>query len=93
MFIAPTPLPPKHTVEHHVQQRDQPAQGCTGCCILLTVPVVKDVVTVVNSADWATPKRASLPSMLPMGLAETGFRQRRLPWDSAQKQKPQAHGK
>ena len=34
--------------------------------MLLTVPVVKDVVTVVNRADWAMPNRTSLPSMLPM---------------------------
>ena len=33
--------------------------------MLLTVPVVKEVVTVVNKADCGTPKRTSFPSILP----------------------------
>ena len=35
--------------------------------MLLTVPVVKEVVTVVNKADCGTPKRTSFPSILPIG--------------------------
>ena len=45
---------------------DPDASHVAVSCMLLTVPVVKEVVTVVNRADWATPNRTSLPSMLPM---------------------------
>ncbi len=37
-------------------------------CIALTAPQLASVVTVANSAEAATPKRTSLPSMLPPGM-------------------------
>ena len=36
-------------------------------CMELTLPVVKVVVTPANNPLWTTPKRTSLPSMLPPG--------------------------
>ena len=46
--------------------------------MLLTVPVVKEVVVVVNMADWAMPKRTSLPSMLPMDWLSPSLAKRRV---------------
>ena len=37
-------------------------------CIELTEPFDAEVVATAHSAELATPKRASLPSMLPPGL-------------------------
>ncbi len=37
-------------------------------CIALTEPFDADVVATAHSAELATPKRTSLPSMLPPGL-------------------------
>ena len=65
-----------------------PPNGVSVSCILLTVPVVKDVVVVVNIADWAIPNRTSLPSMLPMDCASPTSASAGLPWLSAQKQTP-----
>ena len=66
MFIRPTPLPPNTQLSIMCSRGTMPPRGVRVSCMLLTVPVVKDVVTVVNRADWAMPKRTSLPSMLPM---------------------------
>ena len=53
--------------EHYVKQtwRNRCLIAAPGGTQALTVPVVNEVVTVVNSADCAMPKRTSLPSMLP----------------------------
>ena len=66
MFIRPTPLPPKTTFSIMCSKGIMPPRGVRVSCMLLTVPVVKEVVVVVNMADWAMPNRTSLPSMLPM---------------------------
>ena len=42
-----------------------PAIGSRLSCMLFTAPQEASVVTVVNSAELAMPKRTSLPSMLP----------------------------
>ena len=65
MFIKPTPAPPKTTFNIMCNNGTIPPNGVNVSCMLLTVPVVKDVVTVVNKEDCATPKRTSFPSMLP----------------------------
>ena len=44
----------------------RPPNGVNVSCILLTVPVVNEVVTVVNNDDCAIPKRTSLPSIFPI---------------------------
>ncbi len=44
----------------------RPPIGVKLSCIELTAPHDVSVVTVANSAELATPKRTSLPSMLPM---------------------------
>ena len=66
IFINPTPLPPNTTLSIMWSSGTMPPRGVRVSCMLLTVPVVKDVVVVVNIADWAMPNRTSLPSMLPM---------------------------
>ena len=45
-----------------------PASGIIESCIELTEPFDADVVATAHSAELATPKRTSLPSMLPPGL-------------------------
>ena len=45
--------------------RTKPESGMKLSCIELTAPSEEAVVTVANSADCPTPKRTSLPSMLP----------------------------
>ena len=62
-----------------------PPSGVRVSCILFTVPVVKEVVTVVNIADCAMPKRTSLPSILPMAWSRPISANAGLPWLSAQK--------
>ena len=42
-----------------------PPSGVRLSCMLLTAPQDASVVTVVNSAEFAMPKRTSLPSILP----------------------------
>ena len=66
IFISPTPLPPKTTLSIMCSRGIMPPRGVKVSCMLLTVPVVNEVVVVVNMADCAMPKRTSLPSMLPM---------------------------
>ncbi|MNW66666.1 hypothetical protein D3C74_451580 [compost metagenome] len=46
-----------------------PPIGVSVSCIVLTAPVSVAVVTVANKADWARPKRTSLPSILPWSCA------------------------
>ena len=48
-----------------------PPRGVKVSCILLTVPVVNEVVVVVNMADCAMPKRTSLP----VSYTHLGFQQ------------------
>ena len=45
-----------------------PASGMNESCIELTEPFDAEVVATAHSAELATPKRTSLPSMLPPGL-------------------------
>ena len=66
IFINPTPFPPNTQLSIMCRRGTIPPRGVNVSCILLTVPVVKDVVVVVKSADWATPNRTSFPSMLPI---------------------------
>ena len=66
MFIKPTPLPPNTTLSIMCKSGIIPPSGVRVSCILLTVPVVKEVVVVVNIADCAMPNRTSLPSILPI---------------------------
>ena len=47
-----------------------PPSGVKLSCMEFTLPVVKLVVTPANSPLWTTPKRTSLPSMLPPGWLE-----------------------
>ena len=42
-----------------------PASGISESCIALTDPFDADVVATAHSTELATPKRVSLPSMLP----------------------------
>ena len=42
-----------------------PPSGVKLSCMLLTAPHDVSVVTVAHSAELATPKRTSFPSMLP----------------------------
>ena len=45
----------------------RPPSGVNESCIELTEPFEAAVVAVAQSAELATPKRTSLPSMLPPG--------------------------
>jgi len=65
IFINPTPLPPNTQFSIMWSMGTIPPNGVRVSCILLTVPVVKEVVTVVNRDDWGIPNRTSFPSMLP----------------------------
>ena len=51
IFIKPTPFPPNITLSIILISAIAPPKGVKESCILLTVPVVKAVVTVVNNAD------------------------------------------
>jgi hypothetical protein len=42
-----------------------PPSGVSESCWLFTAPQLASVVTVVNNAELAIPKRTSLPSMFP----------------------------
>ena len=68
MFISPTPSPPKTAFNIINTIGTMPPSGVRLSCILLTVPVVKAVVMVVNKADKPIPKRVSLPSILPPAI-------------------------
>ena len=87
IFIRPTPLPPKTTFSIMWSSGTMPPKGVKVSCMLLTVPVVKDVVVVVNIADWAMPNRTSLPSMLPMDWDKPASANAGFPWLSDQKQR------
>ena len=56
--------------------------------MLLTDPVVKDVVAVVNNADCATPNLTSFPSILPKVSVIPACATAWFPSDSLQKQTP-----
>ena len=66
MFIRPTPLPPNTQFNIMWSSGTRPPNGVRESCMLLTVPVVNEVVTVVKRADCSMPKRVSFPSMLPI---------------------------
>ena len=59
-------MPPKTTSPSWMlASGTRPPSGVKLSCIALTAPHEASVVTVAYSAEAATPKRASLPSMLP----------------------------
>ena len=84
IFISPTPLPPNTTLSIICSSGIIPPSGVRVSCMLLTVPVVKEVVVVVNIADCAMPKRTTLPSMLPMDWLSPASASAGLPCISAQ---------
>ena len=62
----PAPTPPKTTSPSSMlTSGTMPPIGLKLSCIELTAPHDVPVVTVAKSAELATPKRVSLPSMLP----------------------------
>ena len=63
----PVPTPPKTTSPRcMLASGTRPPSALKLSCIELTAPHEVTVVTTANSADSGTPKRASLPSMLPI---------------------------
>ena len=63
----PAPVPPNTTSPSWMlASGTRPPSGVKLSCIALTAPHEASVVTVANSADVGTPKRVSLPSMLPI---------------------------
>ena len=62
----PEPTPPKITSPNWMSHIGIiPASGMNESCIELTEPFDADVVATAHSTEFATPKRVSLPSMLP----------------------------
>ena len=60
-------MPPKTTSPSWMlASGTRPPSGVKLSCIELTAPHEASVVTVAYSAEAETPKRASLPSMLPI---------------------------
>ena len=49
-----------------------PPSGVRLSCMLFTAPQEASVVTVVKSAEFAMPKRTSLPSILPPDCSSLG---------------------
>src|SRR6202046_1981203 len=91
---TPAPTPPKITSPNiKLIKGTIPPSGVNESCIELTAPQLVSVVTVANSAEFATPNRTSLPSRLPMvrtvedeccGLCSAAEVKRGLPRASAQ---------
>ena len=71
MPYRPLPTPPK-TISPSCMftSGTRPPSGMNESCIELTAPHDVSVVTVANSAEAATPKRHSFPSMFPPADAE-----------------------
>ena len=71
MPYSPLPTPPK-TISPScmLTSGTRPPSGVNESCIELTAPHDVSVVTVANSAEAATPKRHSLPSMIAARNAE-----------------------
>src|SRR5256885_918865 len=62
----PAPVPPNTTSPSWMlTSGTSPPSGVKLSCMAFTAPQEASVVTVAYSADVDTPKRASLPSMLP----------------------------
>ena len=68
MPYSPLPTPPKMTSPSCMSHIGiNPPSGVKESCMELTLPLVAAVVAVAQIADWAMPKRSSLPSMFPPG--------------------------
>ena len=66
---SPEPTPPKTTsLNSSITIGTNPPSGVYESCIELTEPFEAAVVAVAQSAESASPKRTSLPSMLPPGF-------------------------
>ena len=66
MPYSPEPTPPKITSPSCISHIGaKPPSGVKESCIELTEPLEAAVVAVAQSAEFTTPKRVSLPSMLP----------------------------
>ena len=71
MPYKPEPTPPKTTSPIiRLMSTIMPPSGVSESCMVLTAPQLASVVMVAKSEDWETPKRTSLPSMLPAGAVE-----------------------
>ena len=69
MPYMPAPTPPKMSSPSWMFSIGiSPPSGMNESCCALTAPHDVAVVTVANMADAGTPKRTSLPSMLPPGM-------------------------
>ena len=67
---SPLPTPPKITSPSCMSHiGTSPPSGVKESCIELTLPLLAAVVAAAQIADWAMPKRASFPSMLPPGCS------------------------
>ena len=64
IFINPTPFPPNMQFSIIFHKGIIPAIGVKESCMLLTLPVVKDVVISVNKIEAMRPNLISLPSIL-----------------------------
>ncbi len=68
MPYNPLPTPPKITSPSWISHiGTSPPNGVNESCMALTLPFEAAVVAEAHNAESATPKRASLPSMLPPG--------------------------
>ena len=68
MPYRPLPTPPNTTSPSCIRNiGTMPPSGVYESCMELTEPLDAAVVAVAHSAEFAMPKRASLPSMLPPG--------------------------
>src|ERR1700722_11376174 len=66
----PAPTPPKITsLNIRLISGTIPPSGVKESCMELTAPQLVSVVTVANNAEFASPKRTSFPSMLPVDCA------------------------
>jgi len=71
MPYMPEPTPPKTTSPiMRLMSTIMPPSGVSESCMVLTAPQLASVVMVEKSEDWETPKRTSLPSMLPPGAVK-----------------------
>ena len=74
MPYRPLPTPPNTTSPScmsHIGTR--PPSGVNESCIELTEPFEAAVVAEAHSAEFAMPKRTSLPSMLPPDCVADAF--------------------
>src|SRR5271156_4957641 len=67
MPYMPAPTPPKITsLSMRLIMGTIPPSGVNESCMEFTAPQLVSVVTVANSAEFATPNRTSFPSRLPI---------------------------